>query len=374
MKHFLRIAALLALFAFPSFVYAASCFWVPLVVTNAIAGTGGLCRLTVNSTTGLTAGATVIVSGILGSTACDGTTTVTTVVSSTLVEVNLTFNILYTSGGTVAGGLFSTTNTGNWASSTGGTVGTCAATGGVPKQSADTATFDGASGGGTIIVDSTINGVTLSTLSAGAFTGALDFSVNNPSITFTTLNLSGSGTRTINLGSGTFTFTNSNSTVIDVSVGTGLTPIFSNATFVFNASGAGNQSANLGNGLSGGWGTINIGAHTGGSGINFSNSNTVTIGTLIVATPADITFTGSTTTITNAFNLAGSSSQPLVLRAGGASNIIHASAVSTISWTYLRGLTFNTSAVTATNSFDGGGNSGVTITPPSSGGGRIIGG
>jgi hypothetical protein len=53
---------------------------------------------------------------------------------------------------------------------------------------------------------------------------------------------------------------------------------------------------------------------------------------------------------------------------------IAAGAASTISWAAIRGITFTTNTVTATNSFDLKGNTGVTITPPSTGGGHIIGG
>src|ERR1700688_4568565 len=90
-------------------------------------------------------------------------------------------------GGT---GTWDSSTTTNWSASTGGAGGAS-----VPGSS-DTVTFDGASGGGVVTVN--FGGtITLQSLTTGAFTGTLDFSVNNNSVTLTTgngFNNSGTGT------------------------------------------------------------------------------------------------------------------------------------------------------------------------------------
>jgi hypothetical protein len=64
--------------------------------------------------------------------------------------------------------------------------------------------------GGTITVDSTMSGTTLTQITTDAMNGTLDFSVNNPSMTIGTFSSSGSSTRTLKMGSGTFTITATN--------------------------------------------------------------------------------------------------------------------------------------------------------------------
>jgi len=83
---------------------AGGCFWVPLAVSGAVSGTGSVCRLTVLNTAGLVSGTSVIVAGLVGATECNGTTTVSTVVDGTHLELaGTTFTSVYVSGGTVAG-------------------------------------------------------------------------------------------------------------------------------------------------------------------------------------------------------------------------------------------------------------------------------
>ncbi len=177
---------------------AANRFWVPLTVTGAISGTGGLCRLTVNNTANLTAGNSVIVAGIVGATACDGTTTVTTVVDATHVEVNLAFNLAYTSGGTVAGGNWTSAGTGNWSTTTGGAGGSS-----VPGAS-DAVIFDANSGGSTVTLN--FGGtITIQTFTMGAFTGTIDNSINNNNMSTQGFNVTGTGVRALKLGSATYT-------------------------------------------------------------------------------------------------------------------------------------------------------------------------
>lgn len=273
-------------------------------------------------------------------------------------------------------GTWSTANTASWASGTGGTGGTCAATGGIPKQAADTATFDALSGAGTVTVDATLNGATLTQLTYSAASVSLDFSANNPSLTLTggtAIAISGAG-QTFNCGTGTLTLTGSNNSVWSFAGTSTLTCTSGTIALTFTGAIGGTQSF-TGGGKT--YGTVTFSGRNTATQISIAGANTFT--TLNITGPAIVNFPGAaTTTITNAFNWTGTSAAVLSLRGGASGQLatIHASATSTIAWAYLSGLTFNTSSVTAANSFDGQSNSGVTITPPNivaGGGSRCIG-
>lgn len=283
-------------------------------------------------------------------------------------------------GGT---GTWSTTNTTNWASGSGGTAGTCAATGGVPKQSADTATFDGAAtglNGGTVTVDSTMSGVTLASIAAGAMNGTLDFSVNNPSMTLSgTLTIGGGASAaTVKLGSGTFTFTSPGNTLIQAA-STNLTFNAGTSTIVANANVTSNTRTLALGGLT--WNVINIAASnpSGGGNISLLSGTGSVIGTLILASPLSLSI-GSSMTITNALNInAGGSSSSVVQLLPSGSNqptVTLSSAGNVCNWCVV-GLKFATNTLSATNSIPNGLKSNltnVTFTAPGGGGGHIIGG
>lgn len=271
-------------------------------------------------------------------------------------------------GGT---GTWDNTDTTHWASTSGGAGGAS-----VPNSS-DVVTFDGSSGGGTVTVAATINaGNTLSSITCGAFTGTLDFATNNPSITMGVFSISGTGTRTINLGSGTFTI-NSNSTVNlwDASTVTGLTFNAGTSTIALAPTSPGTVWAFAGGGLTYRNATF---TYNPGSTRNASITGSNTFNTLTINQNVHIAFPASNTqTITNlVFNTSG---QPgtLVLGGGGggAATVSIASGSFAFSWLGIRDMVFTGGAsFSATNSWDMLGNSGITITPPSGGGGRIIGG
>lgn len=277
-------------------------------------------------------------------------------------------------GGT---GSWSTANTASWASSTGGTTGTCAATGGVPKQSADVATFDGASGGGTVTVDSTMNGVSLNSIAAGAFTGTLDFSVNNPSMTFTStgtaIGFSGAGTgRIFKLGSGTFTISDRGSFDFGTTTGAG-TQSLASATIVMGSTAVAGQQAFNGGGFA--YGTLTINGRATGQGAVIQQINTFT--TLNLNGPLFLNIaTGQT--ITN-LNISGSASNYVFLPEATTQSTTGALAVTNaaIDHAIIRGVIFSGASPIATNSIDMGNNNmnGGSITPPApAGGGHIIGG
>src|SRR5262249_37995777 len=137
-------------------------------------------------------------------------------------------------GGT---GTWDAVTTTHWATSSGGAGGTS-----VPS-SADTVTFDGNSGGGTVTLN--FGGtITIQSLTLGAFTGTFDNSVNNNNITVTATGnaFSGTGTatRTIKLGTATYTLTATGNVAWNFSNATGLTYTGnSGANIVFSGTASG---------------------------------------------------------------------------------------------------------------------------------------
>jgi hypothetical protein len=293
---------------------------------------------------------------------------------------------------TGAGVTWSTGNGVMWASSSGGTASTCAATGGVPKQSVDIATFDGASGGGTVTVDSTMNGTTISSLVGGAFTGTLDFSVNNPSMTFAAaaaqsgLSFSGAGTgRILKLGTGTFTFNNGNNYDFTTTTGAGAQSL-AGATLVFNGASSPALVAQATIALGGfAYGTITINGRGSGQAIAFLGGVSTWTATTInlnaggAGGSTGVLYVSPGTiagTVSN-LNITGSIAQPVVLQITTQNTQLALTVTNapSIAYAAIRNINF-VNAANATNSWDLGENTNLTATPPSpsSGGGHIIGG
>lgn len=265
-------------------------------------------------------------------------------------------------GGT---GTYDLVNTASWASSTGGTGGTCAATGGIPKQTVDIATFDGASGGGVVTVNTNFS---IATFTAGAFTGTIDFATNNIAPTVTSQYIwSGAGTRTVNCGPGPFTVsgTNTNGNSWDVTTATGLTMSCASTAIVIGAPTGASTQAFVGGGQS--YGSLSVAGRSNGGTFTLSGSNS--FGTLGLSGPIDATFAnGTTQTVTNALNWVGTSAAAILVHSSTTSVASLAVAVgSTISWGVLRDMNFTGNTVAASNSLNLGGNAGATITPPSAG-------
>lgn len=270
------------------------------------------------------------------------------------------------------------TDAAHWSSGTGGSGSTCGATGGVPKNAADVATFDGASGGGTVTVNTNLS---ITQITCGAFTGTLDWSANNNSATLANgVNCSGTGTRTLNLGNGTWTISPAgNGTYWNFTTTTGLT-FNANSSIINHVGGAtGTLNSFVGGGLT--YNVVNFSAASGGNTTQISNSNT--FATVTVTAPMTIEFfAGNTQTITNAFTWTGTANSPLGVLSGAASSLATisvASGTSTCTWCAIHDLTFTGGGTfTASNSLNLGHNAGITITAPSVGGGGgligIIGG
>jgi hypothetical protein len=266
-------------------------------------------------------------------------------------------------GGT---GTWDSTNTTSWSTTTGGGGGAS-----VPTSS-DIAIFDAASGGGTVTVAATINGTnSLQGITAGAFTGTLTFATNNPNITLTTsiFNVSGSGTRTINLGSGTFTLTATSGTVFDCSTTTNLTATFSNATIAIAPSAFGAVTFAMGGQT---YGTLTIsGTNAAGAAVTLSGSSGTLTNFNITAGPIMVVVSSAFTT-TNAVSWVGSAAGMVTIMNPtsftSATSLTMSSAGGTASWVNLRGFTFVTNSVTATDSYNLGTVTNASITNPSGGG------
>lgn len=283
-------------------------------------------------------------------------------------------------GGTAT---WDTTNTGGggaggikWASASGGGT-TCAGggTGGSPVA-ADTATFDGSSGGGTVTVN--FGGtIALQQLNIGAFTGTLDFATNNNSITLLSSGsvvLAGAATKTLNMGSGTWTLS-SNQAFWNCATCANLTLNAGTSTIAFTGTGSSFSRRFAGGGKT--YATVSL-----SSGIApLQISASATIGTFTVSPGNTVILnnSGVVLTITTMTNVSGSSSaQTLFSTVDLTSSSIALTNNWTCDWCGFSDMPFTgAGSKTATNSFDFKGNSGVTITAPSAGGGgggRIIGG
>lgn len=267
-------------------------------------------------------------------------------------------------GGT---GTWDSTTTTHWATGTGGGGGASAPVAG------DTITFDGASGGGTVTPDTSINSIAFASLTAGAFTGTLAFNTNNPTMVFTGIvSFSGSGARVINMGIGSWSMTG-----YDCATTTTLTPTFSNAAIIFTGASA-NRLFGGGGQTYGAW-TINDNATKGF--LNVTGGNT--FASITCGSGSTLGFPqGTTTTVTGALVITGTSSAPSGIMSNAPSTnvtTISVGSASTMDWgAVLRVTKSGAGSITATNSLDLGGNTSVTITAPSgggsSGGQRVISG
>lgn len=289
---------------------------------------------------------------------------------STLTEGTKAMANRFAVGGTFT---WDSTTTTNWSATTGGAGGASA------PGSADVAIFDASSGGGVVTVDTSMNGATLQGITAGAFTGTLDFSVNNPSMTLTaSFNLSGTGARKFLLGSGTFTLT-SNATVFDLGTVTNLdgTSDFASASYVATVNTVFVRTFN-GGGRS--YGPLTISSNTSRGEFLITGANT--FATMSVAAGTVLSLANTTThTITTAPTWTGTSSNPIFIKSNSSSvaaTIAIGSGTLACEWCGLWGITTSGgTARNATNSLDFGRNTGTTITAPSGGGGggqRVISG
>lgn len=250
-----------------------------------------------------------------------------------------------------------------------------------PPASGDVATFDSLSGGGTVTVGSSINTTnTVNNITMGAFTGTLDFSVNNININMTTFSGTGAGTRNFKMGNGTWTITGAGPvTSWDMTNISGLTFNANSSTLLFSINGSGSAGSNtrtviLGAGLL--YSTISIAPDTAGYNVNFSSNNN-TIGTFSLTAPINFGFGQNTVTISNPINWSGTSATNGAIGVlGGATSTFGIAAGSVMSYCIVKQSAFTGAGtpIAATNSIGlAGSNTGITFSLPSGGGGFVIG-
>lgn len=274
-------------------------------------------------------------------------------------------------------------DTSMWSATSGG------ATGASVPGSGDTVTLDANTcvGGTTCTVTVNTN-VNITSLTFGACTAStsgciLDFATNDNSVTIsTTFSGTGTGTRTLNMGDGVWTFGGGTSATWNFVTTTNLTLNKNGSSIVWV--GGESTSSFFGGALT--WGALTINANATNPGSIYSiepgNNANNTFASLTVNAPAWVRFrAGSTQTFTGGMTVSGSSASARVVfdtdnLSAGSSATIAVGAVSNVSWTLWRQTTGATSAINATNSLNLGNPSlgTLSITAPSSGGGRIIGG
>ncbi len=262
-----------------------------------------------------------------------------------------------------------------WSTTSGGAGGAS-----VPGSSDDvTLNANSCSGGTTctITVNTTVN---IGSLTMGACTASttgciLDFSVNNNNVTLNDnsgISVGGSGTRTLRMGSGLWT-------VLAAFAGISFSPT-TNLTFTPGASTFKITGATTNNRIftTGGltFNNLVIDANSSGGGVQLSN-NSATFANITMNAPTQLFIpTGQTTTATS-LTLSGSQGSVLYLSTtsttGAIATVSVASGTQTMNWIGINDVTFTGGATfVANNSLNLGINSGITISPPSSGGGGCI--
>jgi hypothetical protein len=248
--------------------------------------------------------------------------------------------------------------------------------------SSDDVTFDGASGGGTVTVNTTVNIVSLTW---GAFTGTIDFSVNNNNVTIGsgTFSGTGSGARKFLMGRGSWIWNPGSSganwnvvTTTNLDAGSVFTaPVTVNLVSATTGFFGGAKS----------WGAWTINGNNSGAHFSIEQGNGAsnTFASLTVSA-ADLLLRGNATqTVTGAFTATGTSSNQILVQSDNYSGVYSSATLSvgtgsTATWCAFKSITGATNAITATNSFNVGNSTlgTLSITPPSGGGGggRIIGG
>jgi hypothetical protein len=259
-------------------------------------------------------------------------------------------------GGT---GTWDASTTTHWAATTG------AAGGQTVPGTADSVTFDGSSGGGTVTVNTT---VAVLTLTCGAFTGTLDFSAHNNNVTLSAsggFSGTGTGARTINLGDGTWTLSNAAATW-NMTQLTGLVAFNANSSTIAFTGTANASSITFAMGAALTYSTVTVAATGLGTFIINNNAGAI-ISSLTLAAGVCTVITATSMTITT-FIAVGTSSLPILLRSNlGGSRVTLAVTTSNISWCGLRDMNITFSSGAA-NSLDFGDNATIVITPPTAGG------
>lgn len=256
------------------------------------------------------------------------------------------------------------TNDANWSLSSGGANNT------THPVAGDAVTLDGSSGGGTVTVNANL---AVSTLTTSAFTGTLDFSANNNSIT-----LSGAwtdaatGVHTVNMGNGTWTFTIATGSVVNVVAGANHTLNANSSTILLSATPTGSRQIVLGGK------TINnltvTNAAWSGFCFDWSGAGAFTIAGNLTLTNVGYVrpVAGASSTITGTWTWDGNSTNQGLISPLGAAATISVGAANTLSYVLFQNvIKAGAGSITVNNGWNGGGNTGVTINAPSGGAGGV---
>jgi len=246
-----------------------------------------------------------------------------------------------------------TLDVGHWKTASGGSTNIAA------PGSADTATFDANSGGGTVTV---VGDMTINSLQCTLHTGTLDFASSNMTFNSTVSASTGANTHTLKWGSGTHTFKGN---LNYGQSGTNLTLDVGTATLAFVPTGQGGGAMITVPGLCAHRlrlvGLPTTGAFAQWSGgtfnVNYFEIDTSNGGPII------FTLNGTTMTVNNPFHLAGHPRSPIYFRGvlGGGGMIAAQSGF--VDWFVSHGFTFG-SNIMLRNGFDMQGNAGRIIMPP----------
>jgi hypothetical protein len=267
--------------------------------------------------------------------------------------------------GTVDG----TSDNGKWSLTTGGASCAC-----VPNTT-DTVTFDSSSGTGTVTIN--MGGGTWTTGSFAFTTAAsltIDFATNSNSWASAagSFSATGASTKTLNMGSGTFSIQSASSGTNWDTSGSGLTLNAGTSTISIAASTSTNARRFFGGSKT--YATISL-AGGANSQLLFANAG-FTAAALTIAAPNTISFGGGNThTITTLTTVTGTSSTPVIFKNDGPLNgraIISSANNWTCTWCGFTDMQFQGGGTfTANSSLTGANNTGITINPPSAGGGGV---
>lgn len=258
-------------------------------------------------------------------------------------------------------------NTTIWSSTSGGTPGSS-----VPSSS-DTVTLDGSSGGGIVTVNTNIS---IQSLTTSAFTGTLDFSANNNTVSLSVSPCwtdSATGVHTTNMGNGTWTFAIATGTAITLTASANHTLNANGSTILLSAVPTGNRTVSLGaktvNNLmvtNAAWQPFQIDLSQGGAIVVGGNLTLTNVGNIRM--PAGVTIT-----VTGTLTWDGTSSNQGLIASPGVAAILSVGSTNILSWLLIQNITKSgAGSITVNNGFDGGGNTGITINGPR--GSKIIGG
>lgn len=267
-------------------------------------------------------------------------------------------------GGT---GTWDASDTTNWSTSNGGAGGASVPT------SADTVTFNNNSGGGTVTVNTTVSVISIT---ADSFAGTLDFATNdnnvNLSLAGIAFSMGGAATQTLNMGDGTWTFTGTVNGNMCNFAGSGLTLNANGSTMVFSGSqSTGERGLLLGARTYNNITLSGAGSWTATASFTISGTLTQAPGTNFrIQNSPSIAAVASTATLSSPASLNGSTGQTATIGGNG---------TFTVSNMAFRDVNFSGGNTrTANDSFNQGNVTGITVNPPSGGGGstaaRVIGG